>query len=71
MNDGDELTWDKAVFLIYNGDVQKIVVGGDMKVFITLTDGRTLVSKQPVEDEISRILVVCGTPCENISIETE
>ena len=71
MSDGVELPWDPAVSLIFNGDVQKIVIGGELKVFITVTDGRTLVTKQPMEGEIARILEVCGAPCEVIEVESE
>jgi len=69
--DGDEVSWDQAIGLIYNDEVTQVTQTHDLKVFLTLKDGRTLVTLQPVIDEVIKVIEKCGEKCKNIRIASE
>jgi len=71
LNDGDEVDWNKAVGIILSGQVKQVSQTHDLKVYLTLKDGRTIVSVEPVIDELMGIIDYCGDPCKDITIATE
>ena len=71
LKDGDEVDWNKAVGIILTGQVTQVLQTHDLKVFLTLKDGRTLVSTEPVIDELMGIIDYCGDPCKGTRIATE
>ena len=42
-----------------------------LKVYLTLKDGRTLLSIEPAIDEVMKVIQSCGDPCKNILVATE
>ena len=71
VEDGGEVIWLQAVEMIMNGEAVQIVQTQDLKVSITLRDGRTLITYQPVIDEVFVILKACDAPCADVSVQTE
>ena len=69
--DGDEVSWEHAISMILNGEVTQVSQTHDLKVFLTLKDGRTLVTTQPVIDEVIKVIDKCGDKCRDIRIATE
>jgi len=69
--DGDDVLWDQAVSMIMNDEVSQVTQTHDLKVFLTLKDGRTLVTLQPSIDEVIKVIEKCGEKCKNIRIASE
>ncbi len=69
--DGDEVYWEQAVSMILNGEVTQVMQTHDLKAYLTLKDGRTLVTTQPGIDEVIKVIEKCGDKCKNIRIATE
>jgi hypothetical protein len=69
--DGDEIRWDQAVSVILNDEVSEVTQTHDLKVYLTLKDGRTLVTVEPVIDEVIKVIQKCGENCKSIRIATE
>ena len=71
VEDGAEVYWEQAVAMILNGEVTQVMQTHDLKVYLTLKDGRTLSSIEPVIDDVMRIIDFCGEPCKDILVATE
>lgn len=71
VQDGAEVYWEQAVAMILNGEVTQVMQTHDLKVYLTLKDGRTLFSIEPAIDDVMRIIESCGDPCKAIMIATE
>lgn len=71
LKDGDEVDWSKVVGIIMSGQVSKVAQTHDLKVYLTLKDGRTIVSVEPVIDELMGLIDYCGDPCKDILVATE
>lgn len=71
LNDGDVIEWTNVAGLVYTGLVTKVVQTHDLKVYLTLEDGRTLLSTEPAIDDILRIVESCGEMCADIRVATE
>jgi len=56
---------------IGSGLVTKVMQTHDMKVYVTLEDGRTFVTVEPAIDDIIRLIEECGELCQDIKIATE
>lgn len=69
--DGDNVSWIQAVGMINNGEVVEVFQTHDLKITLTLKDGRTLHSIEPEIDMIFRIIENCGDPCKDIAVATE
>lgn len=69
--DGTEVMWVQAVAMIMNGEVAQVAQTHDLKVYLTLKDGRTLLSFEPKIDEVMLVIELCGEPCKDILIATE
>ena len=71
LQDGAQATWEQAQDVLLKGQVTKLVQTHDLKVYLTLKDGRTLVSVEPAIDEVIKVIEKCGENCKNIQIATE
>ncbi len=71
LQDGDEIYWSQAVAMILNGEVARVMQSHSLKVTITLKDGRSFVTYEPVIDEVIRVIESCGDKCADILIATE
>ena len=71
LNDGASLNWEQAIGLIFSGEVIKVAQTHDLKVYLTLKDGRTLETVEPAIDEILRMIENCGEACKTIAVATE
>ena len=71
IQDGTEVMWEQAVSVIMNDEVAQVMQTHELKVYLTLKDGRTLVTVEPEIDEVNRIIKDCGAPCKDILIATE
>ena len=69
--DGDEVTWTRAYAMILNDEVAKVVQTHDLKVYLTLKDGRTLVATQPAIDQVLDVIQECGEKCKDILVASE
>jgi hypothetical protein len=69
--DGTEVMWNQAVAMILNGEVLQVMQTHELKVYLTLKDGRTLLSVEPEIDEVMRVIQTCGDPCKDILVATE
>ena len=69
--DGAEVYWNQAVAMLQNGEVEKVMQTHDLKVYLTLKDGRTLLSYEPQIDEVMKAIQACGDPCKDILVATE
>jgi hypothetical protein len=69
--DGSEVYWIQAVSMILNGEVTKVMQTHDLKVYLTLKDGRTLLAIEPQIDEVMKVIQSCGDPCSKILVATE
>ena len=67
-NDGDEISWNIAVTVLLNGEVVKIAQLESLKVMLTLKDGRSLITYQPLENEVLNWIDKCGDPCKQVEI---
>jgi hypothetical protein len=71
VQDGAEVMWPQAAAMILNQEVAQVMQTHDLKVYLTLKDGRTLLAFEPEIDEVLRIIEFCGDPCKKILIATE
>ena len=71
LKDGDSLQWYQAVGVIYLGQVTKVLQDHSLNVYITLKDGRTLVTVEPQIDDILKVIEQCGEICKDIRVATE
>ena len=71
MDDGAEVIWFHAIAMLNNGEVTEVLQTHDLKVFITLKDGRTLVTVEPEIDTIFKEIENCGEKCKDIVVATE
>jgi hypothetical protein len=69
--EGTDIGWEQAVALINNSEVSKVVQAHDLKVTITLKDGRTLTATEPAIDQVLQVIQACGDPCKDIQVATE
>lgn len=71
LGDGAQVSWERAIAMISNNEVTKVMQTHDLKVFLTLKDGRTLMTVESKIDDIVNYLKLCGDPCKNIAVATE
>jgi hypothetical protein len=71
VQDGAEVYWIQAVSMLMNDEVKEVMQTHDLKVYLTLKDGRTLLSYEPKIDEIMNVIKTCGVPCSKILVATE
>jgi hypothetical protein len=69
--DGAEVLWYQAVSMLLNGEVTSVMQTHDLKVYLSLKDGRTLFAIEPAIDEVMRIIRDCGDTCKGILVATE
>ena len=69
--DGTEVYWAQAVSMILNAEVTQVMQTHDLKVYLTLKDGRTLLAFEPQIDEVMKVIQSCGDPCSKILVATE
>jgi hypothetical protein len=69
--DGAEVMWHQAVAMILNGEAAQVMQTHDLKVYVTLKDGRTLLAIEPEIDEVMRVIEICGDPCKDVLVATE
>jgi hypothetical protein len=66
--EGDQIAWNQAAALIANGEVMKIIAAPSLQVTLFLKDGRSLVTQQPAEGELQKVLDACGEACKDIEV---
>jgi hypothetical protein len=71
IKDGDEIYWNWVELMMWNGEVAKIVQSPELKIFVTLKDGRTFFSWQPEAGYVLKTIEGCGDICKDILVETE
>jgi hypothetical protein len=71
VQDGTEVYWVQAVAMMFNGEVTQVMQTHDLKVYLTLKDGRTLFAIEPQIDEVLKAIQSCGDLCKNILVATE
>jgi hypothetical protein len=71
VKDGDQIDWLQAQAMISNGEVGQVVQTHALQVTLMLKDGRSLITTEPVIDEVMRVIEACGATCSDIKIATE
>ena len=71
VEDGGELSWFQARSTIMNGYVVQVVQTHELKVLLTLEDGRTLITYEPNIDDVLKIVEECGELCKDVVVATE
>jgi hypothetical protein len=71
LQDGAEIKWSQVESIVYSGQVDKVGQTHDLKVYITLKDGRTFSTVEPAIDEIIKLVKACGELCKDIKVATE
>jgi hypothetical protein len=71
LKDGDSFDWTRIYGPLESGQVEKVQQTHDLKVYLTLKDGRTLMTVEPAIDEILKLIQTCGEPCKEIRVATE
>lgn len=67
----EETEWKQAKEMILDGKVESLTQAHDRTVILTLKDGSQFTTKEPVLDDIFRLLQQCGAKCSEIIIATE
>lgn len=68
---GSVIAWGDATALVMNGEVTQVSQTHDLKVTLSLMDGRTLLTTEPAIDEIMKIIDSCGSLCASIKRITQ
>ena len=71
LKNGAEIQWSQVESVIFSGQVDKVSQTHDLKVYITLKDGRKFATVEPAIDDILKLVKACGELCKNIKIATE
>jgi hypothetical protein len=71
LEDGAELAWFQAENLIMQGYVAQVVQTHELKVLLTLKDGRTLIAYEPNIDDVLKVIESCGENCDDVVVATE
>ena len=71
LTDGSEVSWSQAAGMILNGEVAKVTQSQDLKVTLSLKDGRTLLTTEAQIDQVLRVVEMCGDKCKGIETATE
>ena len=66
-----ETKWEQAKELILARKVETLTQSHDRTVILTLKDGSQFTTKEPVLDDIFRLVEQCGAKCSEIMIATE
>jgi hypothetical protein len=71
LKDGADVQWSQVKSIVFSGQVVKIGQTHDLNVYITLKDGRTFKTVEPVIDDILKMVQACGTLCQDIKVATQ
>lgn len=71
LKDGAEIKWEQVQSIINSGQVVKVGQTHDLKVYITLKDGRTFATTEPAIDDILNLVKACGDLCKDIRVATQ
>lgn len=67
----EEIEWEQAKEMILAGKVKTLTQAHDHTVILTLKDGSQFTAKEPVLDDIFRLVEQCGAKCAEVMIATE
>jgi len=68
---GSDITWDQAIEILNQGNVEEAAQLHSLDVELILTDGCTYNTIEPVIDDIFKEVEKCGEPCAEIILVTE
>ena len=71
LQDGAEIKWSQVESIVFSGQLDKVGQTHDLKVYITLKDGRTFSTVEPAIDDIIKLVKACGELCKDIKVATE
>jgi hypothetical protein len=69
--EANSISWEAARQLILNGEVEMVFQAHSLEVWLTLEDGRRVVTTEPSIDEVFTVVEECGDPCAGIALATE
>ena len=69
--EGEEISWEEALVILNNGEVETISQLHNLEVTLYLLDGRMIKTIEPSIDAIFQEIDTCGTICSNIIRITE
>ena len=68
---GSDVTWDQAIEILNQGDVEQVIQLHSLDVGLLLKDGCTYNTVEPIIDDIFKEVEKCGEPCADIIRSTE
>lgn len=68
---GSDVTWEQAIEILNQGDVEQVFQTHSLAVELLLKDGCTYNTVEPVIDDIFTEVEKCGAPCAGIMLATE
>lgn len=68
---GSDVTWEQAIEILNQGNVEQVVQLHSLDVELILNDGCTYSTVEPVIDDIFTEVEKCGDPCSDIIRATE
>lgn len=66
-----EVSWERALALIYGGQVATVAQTPHLRVYLTLKDGSRLVTLEPEIDAVYHALLACGVACDGAQMAYE
>ncbi|MGH9457446.1 MAG: hypothetical protein ACRD2J_07365 [Thermoanaerobaculia bacterium] len=63
-----QIAWTQAEALLLEGEVDEVVRTAEGFVRLELRDGRRVVTREPVDGEIERVIARCGEPCAGVVV---
>jgi hypothetical protein len=67
----EEISWEEAQSLIMDGQVESVFQSHDLRVVLTLKDGRAVETTEPAIDDVFEVIEACGEPCADLVKITE
>jgi hypothetical protein len=65
---GETVAWAQAVAMINNGEISQIMKSQALELTLSLKDGRSLLTTEPVDGELQLVLDRCGDVCAGIEL---
>jgi hypothetical protein len=65
---GETVAWAQAIAMINNGEISQIIKAQSLELTLTLKDGRSLLTNEPVDGELQSVLDRCGDGCGEIEV---
>ena len=69
--DGEQISWERAVELLYAGEVVSVLQLHSREVRMGLSNGAMVTTIAPELDLVFDVMMECGAPCADIMVAME